>query len=110
VEGYFGTRIGEQLGWPPPRLAALRDVAEAMEWQKWQRSEKWQREDLRRVYSCEMLQSLRKNLLAQVQLGQSGSLRQEFAASGLKTSQAAEQWRAERQRRLQLSQAQKPAQ
>jgi hypothetical protein len=43
-------------------------------------------------------------------LGQSGRLRQQFVASGLKTSQAAEQWRAEKQRRLQLSQAQKPAQ
>jgi len=110
IDGHFGTRIGEQLGWSAPRLAALRDAAEAMEWQKWQRSQKWQREDLRHLYSCEMLQSLRKNSLAQVQLGQSGRLRQEFAASGLKTSQAAEQWRAEKQRRLQLSQAQKPAQ
>jgi hypothetical protein len=110
IDGHFGTRIGEQLGWAAPRLAALRDAAEAMEWQKWQRSQKWQREDLRHLYSCETLQSLRKNLLAQVQLGQSGRLRQEFAASGLKTSQAAEQWRAEKLRRMQLGQAQMPAQ
>jgi hypothetical protein len=110
IDGHFGTRIGEQLGWPAPRLANLRDEAEAMEWQMWERQKKRQREDLRRTYSCETLQWLRKNMLAQVQLGQSGRLRQDFAASGLKTSQAAEQWRAEKQRRLQLSQAQKPAQ
>jgi hypothetical protein len=110
IDGHFGTRIGEQLGWPAPRLAALRDEAEAMEWQIWERQQRRQREDLRRTYSCDTLQWLRKNMLAQAQLGQSGRLRQEFAASGLKTSQAAEQWRAERQRRLQLSQAQKPAQ
>ena len=48
--------------------------------------------------------------LQSMPLGQSGRLRQQFVASGLKTSQAAEQWRAEKQRRLQLSQAQKPAQ
>jgi hypothetical protein len=41
---------------------------------------------------------------------QSGRSRQEFAASGLSPSQVAQQWRAEKQRRLRLSQAQKPAQ
>jgi len=110
IGAHMGARVAEQLDWAGPRLAALRDEAEAMEWQMLQRQQKWQMEDMRRIYSCDTLQSFRNNMRAQVQLGQSGRLRQDFAASGLSLSQAAQQWRAEKQRRIRLSQAQKPAQ
>jgi hypothetical protein len=99
----------EQIGSSDPRLSAVLDQADAVRWQ-WSQVLKSIQLREHRLLSCDSLQALRRNAAARVRLGESGRLRQELAATGVTTSQAAQQWRAERQRLLQLSQAQKPAQ
>jgi hypothetical protein len=110
LEVHMGVSVAEQLGWAGPRLEALREQAEAMQWEMLQIQQKAQRWDERQLYSCESLQLFRRNAAARAQLGESGRLRHELAASGLTNSQAAEQWRAEIKRLRQLSEAQRPAQ
>jgi len=93
VEVLIGGRIAERVGWTDPRLVALRDEADAMRWRlssmgTWRIS---QQESM--LSSCDSLQRLRRNMVAQAQLGESGRLRQEIGASGLTTAQAAKQWR-----------------
>jgi hypothetical protein len=109
VDVMFGAKILEQIGSSDPRLSAVLDQADAVRWQ-WSQVLKSIQLREHRLLSCDSLQALRRNAAARVRLGESGRLRQELAATGVTTSQAAQQWRAERQRLLQLSQAQKPAQ
>ena len=104
-----GAKILEQIGSSDPRLSAILDEAESVRWQ-WYHLPKLIQESGHGLLSCDSLQALRRNAAAQARLGESGRLRQQLAASGLTTAQAAQLWRAERQRLLQLSQAQKPAQ
>jgi len=91
VEVLIGGRVADRLGWTDPRLAALRDEADAM---RWQLSPMHKSQQELRLPSCESLQRLRPNMVAEMQFGESGRLRQELAASGVTTAQAAERWRA----------------
>jgi hypothetical protein len=91
IEVLIGGRVAERVGWSYPRLAALRDEADAMRWQLRSPMQKSQQQMLS---SCDSLQRLRHDMAAQVLFGESGRLRQELGASGVTTSQAAEQWRA----------------
>jgi hypothetical protein len=91
IEVLTGGRVAERVGGTDPRLAALRDEADAMRWQLWP-VQKPQQEHM--LPNCDSLQRLRPNMVAEMQFGESGRLRQELAASGVTTTQAAERWRA----------------
>jgi hypothetical protein len=108
IEVWIGAKIAERIGTTDPRFSALLDEAYAVRWQgsQWLKS---MQQGEHRLLSCDSLQVLRHNAAAQVHLGESGRLRQELAASGVSTSQAAERWRAERRRLLQQSQTVAPA-
>jgi len=93
IEVLIGGRIAEQVSWANPRLASLRDEADAMRWQLFRMQESQQAQMLPGCYST---QRLLRNVIAQAQFGESGRLRQELAARGVTTAQAAEAWRVAR--------------
>ena len=93
IEVLIGGRIAEQVSWANPRLASLRDEADAMRWQLFRMQESQQAQMLLGCYST---QRLLRNVIAQAQFGESGRLRQELAARGVTTAQAAEAWRVAR--------------
>jgi hypothetical protein len=106
VEVVTGAKLAEPTS-SDPRRSALIDKADAIRWQWWQ----WLKSQPQDVpISCESLQVLHRRLASEVQLGESGRLRQELAAGGLTTSEAAQQYRAERQRLVQLGETQKSTQ
>jgi hypothetical protein len=109
IDVLVGGRVAEQIGSTDPRRSALVDQADAIRWQ-WSERLKSMRQQDHGLLSCESLQLLRRNAAVQVQLGESGRLRQELAASGVTASQAAERWRAERRRLQQQSERAKPTQ
>ena len=108
VEVWIGAKVAERIGTTDPRFSTLLDEADAL---KWQRSQwlKSMQEHEHGLLSCDSLQVLRRNAGAQAQFGESGRLRQELAASGVTTSQAAERWRAERRALLQKNASLAPA-
>jgi len=93
IEVLIGGRIAEQVSWANPRLASLRDEADATRWQLFRMQESQQAQMLLGCYST---QRLLRNVIAQAQFGESGRLRQELAARGVTTAQAAEAWRVAR--------------
>ncbi len=109
VDVSIGGRVAEQIESTDPRRSALLDQADAIRWQ-WSEWLKSMQQRDHALYSCDSLQVLRRSAAAQVQLGESGRLRQELAASGVTVSQAAERWRAERRRLQQQSERAKPTQ
>jgi len=104
LEVSLGGRIAETIGRSDPRVATMRDLADAIRWQ-WSQHMKSAVEESRTVFSCEGLQRLRRNMAAQAQLGEVGLLRQELADAGVSVSQTAERLRAEiRQQRAEIQQ------
>jgi hypothetical protein len=93
IEVLIGGRVAEQVSWASPRLAALRDEADAMRWQLFRMPGSQQAQMLP---GCDSTQRLLPIATAQAQFGESGRLRQELAARGVTTAQAAEAWRAAR--------------
>jgi hypothetical protein len=93
IEVLVGGRVAEQVSWANPRLAPLRDEADAMRWQLFRMPGSQQAQMLP---GCDSTQRLLAIAAAQAQFGESGRLRQELAARGVTTAQAAEAWRAAR--------------
>ncbi|HWS64943.1 MAG TPA: hypothetical protein VN325_19460 [Steroidobacteraceae bacterium] len=93
IEVLIGGRIAEQVSWANPRLASLRDGADAMRWQLFRMQESQQAQ---MSLGCYSTQRLLRNVIAQAQFGESGRLRQELAARGVTTAQAAEARRVAR--------------
>ena len=93
IEVLIGGRVAEQVSWANPRAAALRDEADAMRWQLFRMPGSQQAQMLP---GCDSTQRLLAIATAQAQFGESGRLRQELAARGVTTAQAAEAWRAAR--------------
>jgi hypothetical protein len=89
LEVLTGGRVAERVGWTDPRLAALRDEADAIRWQL-SSIQKPQQDQMLPGCDSRLLQSV----VVQAQFGESGRLRQELAARGVTTAQAAERWRA----------------
>jgi hypothetical protein len=108
IEVSIGAKVAERIGTTEARLSALLDEADAMKWQRSQWLKSMQERE-HSLLSCDSLQVLRRNAAAQAQFGGSGRLRQELAASGVTTSQAAERWRAERRALLQKNTSLAPA-
>ncbi len=96
LEVHLGRRIAEAIGWNDPRLMALRDRADAIQWQLSQRM-KSAAEEGRTLFSCDGLQRLRRRAAAEARLGETGLLLQELADAGISVSQAAERSRTEGQ-------------
>jgi hypothetical protein len=93
IEVLIGGRVAEQVSWANPRVAALRDEADAMRWQLFRMPGSQQAQMLP---GCDSTQRLLPIAAAQAQFGESGRLRQELAARGVTTAQAADAWRAAR--------------
>jgi hypothetical protein len=93
IEVLIGGRVAEQVSWANPRVAALRDEADAMRWQLFRMPGSQQAQMLP---GCDSTQRLLPIATAQAQFGESGRLRQELAARGVTTAQAADAWRAAR--------------
>jgi hypothetical protein len=94
LDALTGRRIAEAIGWNDPRLTALHDQADAVQWQLSQRM-KSAAEEGRTLFSCDGLQRLRHRAAAEARLGEAELLRRELADAGISVSQAAELWRAE---------------
>ena len=106
VEVSIGARVAERVGWADPRLAGLRDEADAM---RWQMARMWQKSGQEDLLNCDSLARLRSHMAARAQVGERGWLHQELAASGVTTEQAAERWRALlREQPMRQSESQKP--
>lgn len=94
LDVFRGGRFVAAIGRNDPRLAALRDQADAIKWQ-WSQRSKSAEEDSRKWFSCDGLQRLRRNAEAEARLGEAGLLRRDLADAGITVSQAAERWRAQ---------------
>jgi hypothetical protein len=96
IEVAIGGKIAELVGSTDPRLSALRDRADALRWELSQAAKSPQEYVLS---SCESLQRLRHDMGIRAEFGEAGLWRRKLAESGVPTSQAAQQWRTEIQRR-----------
>jgi hypothetical protein len=92
IDVLIGGRVAEQVSWANPRLAPLRDEADAMRWQLF----RMPGSQAQMLPGCDSTQRLLPIATAQAQFGESGRLRQELAARGVTTAQAADAWRAAR--------------
>jgi hypothetical protein len=97
VDVFFGGKVAERMAPADPRLSHVLDEADAIRWE-WSQEMRSMLQQEDRVLSCDSLRVLRRIAAARARLGESGRLRQELAASGITTAQAAERWRAEKRR------------
>jgi hypothetical protein len=93
LELWVGTKIGEQVGWPPDRLQRLRDEKDAI--QRLSAGD-WQPEDL---YSCRFVEFAEERVRELATLGELRAGRQRIAASGRPASELAREWRQLQQQR-----------
>jgi len=93
VEVLMGGRVAERVGWTDPRLASLRDEADAMRWRLLTPWFTYPQQQAQEYPGCDSLQRVRLDLVAEMQLGEAGRLRQDLSAVGLTTAEAAERWR-----------------
>jgi hypothetical protein len=72
-----GTRIGERLGWPAERVAAMRDERTALSWLSMQ----WATNPLK-IFSCAGLAFLEQLNSDTLRFGEMGALRLQLERSG----------------------------